>query len=448
VLGRGAPEVFPFLDERGETALLRQALDGRIAWSDTPRPFAEPVRRRGSYEAVRSPLRDRDGAIVGVTTLLRDVTDRCEWIERLREAESRFHSMADASPVLLWMSGPDSLRTFFNQTWLAFTGRTLEQEYGVGWVEGVHAEDAQRCMEAYRHAFEAREPFAIEYRLMRADGEDRVMLDRGVPRVTACGTFAGYVGSCVDITDHARVEARLKEAIRERESFLSIASHELRTPLTALELSLEKLLRNARREHPDDGNPFARDAARALAQAWRLEELVQELLDMTRLSGRLELELRNVDLGTLVAASIERLGDALGAAGCALSFERGAPVVGRWDPSRLERVAMNLLSNAIKYAHGKPVRVDVRSDGDWAILTVSDDGIGIPSEDQARIFDRFERAVSARNFGGLGLGLWIAREIVQMHGGSIQVTSVLGDGSTFTVSLPRGLARASAPTSG
>ena len=156
--------------------------------------------------------------------------------------------MADASPVLLWMSRTDGLCTFFNQTWLDFTGRSLEEEWGVGWAEGIHFEDFQRCMDTYVDAFNRREVFEMEYRLRRHDGEYRWILDRGTPRYLPDGTFAGYIGSCVDITERKQLEAELRKAVRVRDEFLSIASHELRTPLTSLKLRRRALYQVAARE--------------------------------------------------------------------------------------------------------------------------------------------------------------------------------------------------------
>jgi PAS domain S-box-containing protein len=338
------------------------------------------------------------------------------------------------------MSGTDSLCTFFNQTWLRFTGRTLEQEQGVGWAEGVHFEDLSRCLGTYERAFSAREPFEMEYRLRRADGAYRWVLDRGAPRFTDEGAFAGYIGSCVDITDHKNSEARLQQSVREREDFLSIASHELRTPLTALLLALEKIAHDAAKAPVSDGaqERAARHLSRAVAQAQRLDELVEDLLDITRLvNGRIELALADVDLATIVDTSIERMSETARRAGSAFVFDPRVSVTGQWDRSRLERVVTNLLSNAVKYGTGKPVRVGVSAENGCAQLTVRDEGIGIAPSDQGRIFGRFERAVSGRNYGGFGLGLWIVREIVRGHRGEVQVASAPGAGATFTVSLPR-----------
>jgi signal transduction histidine kinase len=165
---------------------------------------------------------------------------------------------------------------------------------------------------------------------------------------------------------------------------------------------------------------------------------MNDLLDVSRLdAGRLELALGNdVDLAGVAREVVERLLPEAQRANCDLQLRAAGPVLGRWDRSRLERVATNLVANAIKYGAGAPVVVEVAPHRDGARLTVTDRGIGIAAEDQAHIFDRLERAPNAREFGGLGLGLWIAREIVALHGGAIQVESGIGRGARFVVDLP------------
>src|SRR6516165_11417172 len=138
----------------------------------------------------------------------------------LRESEARFRMMADTAPVMVWMSGPDMLCNFFNKPWLEFTGRTMEQEMGNGWSEGVHTGDLQHCLETYASGFRARQPFTMEYRLRRANGEYRWVLDTGVPRYRPEGEFAGYIGSAIDITDRRQAEA----ALRESEQNMSLAA--------------------------------------------------------------------------------------------------------------------------------------------------------------------------------------------------------------------------------
>src|SRR5262249_46892669 len=142
----------------------------------------------------------------------------------LRESEQRFRIVADAAPVLIWMSGTDKLCTFFNKPWLQFTGRSLEQELGKGWAEGVHRDDLQKCLKTYTQAFDARKPFVMQYRLRRNDGEYRWISDDGVPRYNANGTFAGYIGSCVDVTKLLRQQKALSQ-FEERVALAAEAAH-------------------------------------------------------------------------------------------------------------------------------------------------------------------------------------------------------------------------------
>jgi signal transduction histidine kinase len=232
---------------------------------------------------------------------------------------------------------------------------------------------------------------------------------------------------------NARLYEEAQRAVVLRDEFLSIAGHELRTPLAAISLHLQSMLRS-----PDEMS-MARIRERItklIGQSDRLAALVEDLLDVTKLmSGRVELEPRELDLGSVVKQCVERMRDEFDRASTPLQL-RIASVRGRWDRSRLDQIATNLLSNALKYGRGQPVSVEVGLDDEIAVMSVSDRGIGIAPEDHNRIFERFERAVSSRNFGGFGLGLWIVRQLVEAHGGTIQVASALGEGATFTVTLP------------
>jgi PAS domain S-box-containing protein len=359
--------------------------------------------------------------------------------QRLEETERRFQNMADASPVLLWMSGPDGLCTFFNQTWLNFTGRTLEQEWGVGWAEGVHFEDFQRCMDTYADAFNRRQVFEMEYRLRRHDGVYRWVVDRGNPRYAPDGTFAGYIGSCADITDRKQLELELRQAVRARDEFLSIASHELRTPLTALKLRAQQMVQSVSR-FLDPAQPSTKrlqqEAAHSMSQVQRLVDMVDLLLDASRIAeGALRLEPHEVEAGALVSAVAERMAEPAASAGSVLRVERGAPAGGYWDSFRIEQVVTNLIANAIKFGAGKPIEVSVGGGGGRVRIAVRDQGPGISPQDQSRLFQRFAR-FGSHNYGGFGLGLWIARTIVEAHGGAISVESCPGSGARFTVELP------------
>ncbi|MBD0302889.1 MAG: PAS domain S-box protein, partial [Tolypothrix sp. T3-bin4] len=171
-------------------------------------------------EWYNSTLLDESGKLISVLSLVLDVTERKRMEATLRESEERFREMADASPTLIWMSDTSKVCNYFNKTWLEFTGRTIEQEIGNGWVEGVHPDDLQYCIDIYINAFDAREEFSMEYRLKRYDGEYRWILDNGVPRFTSSGNFLGYIGSCIDISDAYRQATQRKQAEAEREKML------------------------------------------------------------------------------------------------------------------------------------------------------------------------------------------------------------------------------------
>ena len=238
--------------------------------------------------------------------------------------------------------------------------------------------------------------------------------------------------------ENARHYRDAQRAIRLRDEFLSIAGHELRTPLTALDLQLQSLLLAFTRGRiGDDSKRLEERLRKTIAHSRRLGRLVNELLDVAKISsGRLVLEPEKVDMARLVEEIIERHASELARAGSVISFETGGPTIGEWDASRLDQVISNLLSNAIKYGAGKPIDVRVFGTTETVTLSVRDRGIGIPPEYHSKVFERFERGVSERNYGGLGLGLWIVRENIQAHGGSVRFESAPECGSTFIVVLP------------
>jgi predicted ATPase/signal transduction histidine kinase len=237
--------------------------------------------------------------------------------------------------------------------------------------------------------------------------------------------------------DNARLLRETQQAVQLRDQFLSTASHELRTPITSLKLRVEALLRAVAAERPSSPASLYSPIERVLHSAQRLQRLIEELLDVTRIEqGQMILWPAEVELGMLVSNAAEHLELDLAQAGCALSIQSSGHVVGEWDARRLEQVVTNLLANAVKFGAGRPIEVVVRDAGEVAELTVSDHGIGIDPVRLPHVFDRFERAVSTVHYGGLGLGLYLARSIVESHGGTIRVESRVGHGTTFTVRLP------------
>jgi signal transduction histidine kinase len=229
---------------------------------------------------------------------------------------------------------------------------------------------------------------------------------------------------------------RLREALRIRDDFLSVASHELRTPLTSLQLAIQGL---SRRLGTDVAPPIERNLALSVRQLRRLGGLVGLLLDVSRIrAGRLELDRHLIDLRDIVRESAAQLAEDFSRSGSELTVRGAEPVIGFWDASRMEQLSINLLTNAIKFGDRKPVEVTIEKTKGLARLEVKDRGIGMSSEVQERIFQRYERGVSARHYAGLGLGLYIVRTIVEAHGGRVSVKSSVGHGSTFTVELPLG----------
>jgi PAS domain S-box-containing protein len=252
-----------------------------------------------------------------------------------------------------------------------------------------------------------------------------------------------------DITDRQRAEqermtlmqeqaarASAQEAVRLRDEFISIASHELRTPITSLLLHLEALVRQRETRHSDQD--FDTYTARARRQLSRMTRLIEELLDVSRLgAGHLTLKRETVDLELLVREVVDTLSEDVQRAGCKIEIRSLGSVKGFWDRLRLEQVVENLMRNAITYGPGKPIELTLRGGREGPIvLSIRDYGMGIDKSLQEKVFLRFERAVSARHYGGLGLGLYITKQIVDAHGGHVRVDSETGKGSTFFVELP------------
>jgi signal transduction histidine kinase/DNA-binding response OmpR family regulator len=246
---------------------------------------------------------------------------------------------------------------------------------------------------------------------------------------------------CALAMENARLFQEARAAIHVRDEFLSIASHELRTPLTPLQIQVHTLAQRIVEFVQADKQAWLEERLETIRrQTRRLDRLVSELLDISRiLGGKLNLDLESVDLCDVVRTVVADLREQgnVDRSRVDLHVDLDGSIVGHWDRTRIEQVVSGLLSNAIKFGGGQPITIAATTDARTATLVVRDQGVGIAPADQERIFDRFERAVSVRNYGGLGLGLFIARQVVEAMGGTIRVRSQLGQGATFTVTLPR-----------
>lgn len=237
----------------------------------------------------------------------------------------------------------------------------------------------------------------------------------------------------------AQENEELKKALSSRDEFLMMATHELKTPVTPLSLQLDTFLHLFETGAYKDVEPerLLRMLRTSRGQVERLARLVNELIDVSRLStNKLRLDFSEVNLNELTQKVIDDFGEEIKRSGSEVKIKTNELVRGNWDPFRIEQVLINLLINSLKYGIGKPIEISLSKENDIARFEIADNGIGIAEEDHDRIFKRYERAVSSKNFSGLGLGLYISQEIVSLHHGNIQVESSPGAGSRFKVELP------------
>jgi two-component system cell cycle sensor histidine kinase/response regulator CckA len=387
-------------------------------------------------------LRDSEGSPIRMVGVTMDITARKRSEATLRENEERFRNMADSTPVMICASGPDKLATFFNQGWLNFTGRTMDQELGYGWTKGLHPEDLDRTVDTYTGAFDARRFCQIEYRLRRADGEYRSILCSGVPRYEPGGAFAGYTASCMDFTDLKRNQASVL-ANQKLESLGVLAggiAHDFNNLLGSILAESELMM-----EDQADNAADLDGVMRIRSVAIRAVEIVRELMAYAGQESEL---LRPIDLSLLVGEMLLLLKVAISKrATFKVDLPSNLPAV-RINAAQIRQVVMNLITNASEALEDQdgvisltvaqiPVPDASRRGGpnvpESSIqLEISDTGCGMTEEIQAKIFDPF----FTTKFTGRGLGLAAVQGIVRAHGGTIQVESAPGRGARFTILLP------------
>ncbi len=399
------------------------------------------------YDAEVSVQGARIGRRDVFVTVVRDVSERKRAEIALKESEARFRAIADSVPVLIWMAGQDRECHFFNKTWLDFTGRTVDQEATNAWSHGLHPADLQQWQETYGRSFETRTPFSLQCRLRRHDGQYRWILNHGRPRYGHDGDFAGYIGSCVDITDRVEMESQLEESTRKAESanaakseFLAHMSHEIRTPLNGI-LGLTQVLSR---------DPLAASQRKLVERiqmaGQSLLAILNEILDFSRIeAGQLRIESRPFTLSATLSRVSSLLGETARAKGLELRVELpGTPLddlVG--DGLRLEQALDNLIGNAIKFTERGEVTLTVRqlevtAQAVRLRFEIRDTGIGISPQILGHLFLPFTQAEAGitRRHGGTGLGLAISKKLVELMGGTIGAQSRTGEGSTFWFELP------------
>ncbi len=406
-----------------------------VPWEDTL-----PLRGQdGGYRWFLSraiPIRDTQGRIMRWFGTNTDITEQKLAEQRVYESEQRFRTMADKAPVLIWMSGIDKLCTYFNKPWLDFTGRNLEQELGDGWIENIHPDDLERCRGIYSTAFDGRRPFCMEYRLRRADGEYRWVLDNGVPLIGPDNVFSGYIGSCMDMTERKLTEDALikSEKLAAMGRLAGIIAHEINNPLEAISNAFYLL-----RRHPSLDEEAQYCASLAEQELARMAHITKQTLAFYResqqpvavsvsdvLDNVLELQSRRIKANGII---LQR------------SYKNGATIHG--FPVELKQVFLNLIGNSIQAMPegGRlRVRVDERNQegarGRGVRISICDTGSGIDPQHAKRIFEPF---FTTKDTKGTGLGLWISRGIIQKYEGTIQFRSMrlgAGHATCFSVFIP------------
>jgi len=392
-----------------------------------------------------------------------DITAHKQAEEALRESEQRFHSMADTAPVMLWIAGTDGLCTFVNEFWLEFTGCTIEQVMGMGWLGAVHPEDRNYCQTTYKQAFNASSNFQVEYRFRRADGEYRWVLNTGVPRFTSNGNFAGYIGSGIDITERKLAEVALQESQaaakaqveemenlnRLKDEFLSTVSHELRTPLANMKMAIQ-MLEIALKQQSEFITEIAKPPEK-LAKAARYFQilnnecereinLINNFLDLQKLENGTKPVVRET---VQLQQFLERMVSLFQTRSRSCQQDLKLVVTSYLptvvcDPFSLERIVVELLGNACKYSpEGAQITVTAELKSSQIQLQVSNSGVEIPEVELPKIFEKFYRIPSNDPWkqGGTGLGLALVQKLTKHLCGNIEVTS--GNNLTcFTLTLP------------
>lgn len=406
----------------------------RIAESGNPERFEETYEGR-TLQLHAYQLNNR-----GVAVFYRDVTEQRRAETAARQSERQLREYADAMPQMAFIADGTGSIIYFNHRWYEYTDTTPGSE-GWGWKDLPihHPDDLPITLERWMHSIRTGEPYEIEYRLRRYDGKYRWHLGRAVPCRDEQGRIVRWYGTNTDIHEVFEAREALKGAINARDTFLSIASHELRTPITGMKLRTQLMRRKVQR---GDESVFDRENVVKLVEQVdegldRMNRLVEDMLDISRIQGgRLRLHVDTVDLMAVVRHILERFESQLSQASIPVLLDGADGLLLSADRFRLEQVLTNLVTNAIRYAPGKPLRVKVFAENGIARVVMQDGGPGIPKIDQERIFRRFERLVSADNVSGLGIGLYIASEIVRAHRGSMRAEGEAGEGARFVVELP------------
>ncbi len=375
--------------------------------------------------------------IQGIVVTFVEITERKKAELALRESEESFRALVTASAQIVWRTNAQGEVVEDSDSWRAFTGQTLREWQGNGWLDAVHPDDRAQARDAWQHSVAQQDAFETEFRLMHTGGGWRWMHVKGVPLRDDRGALRGWVGMNSDVTERRRAEEELRQVDQRKDTFLATLGHELRNPLAPLRTVaglLEETL-------PDDPR-LQRLHGMLGRQIAQLTRLVDDLLEVSRIkSGRVRLRLESLDLRAIVCHAVASMEPTANARKQELRIEKpNAPVMIEGDRARLEQVVTNLLDNACKYTpEGGRIDVEVQPRDGRAEVIVKDNGVGIASASLEHIFEAFARGIpsSSDTGGGLGIGLTLVRQLVELHGGTVAARSAgTGQGSEFAIHLP------------
>ncbi|MBC7539899.1 MAG: PAS domain S-box protein [Bacteriovorax sp.] len=398
-----------------------------------------------------TPVKNEDGTILRWFGTHTDIDEQVKIEAELSESQYHFKRLADSIPHIIWTSKADGQLDFYNARYYEFTG--VEQSNGEleqSWEALIHPDDYKRTIEIWNKSLASGTPYQIEYRFKdRFTGGHRWFLGLALPVKDYTGEIIKWFGSCTDIDDQKHLAEKietqkedLQNALIARDEFLSIASHELKTPLTSLKLHSQIFKKGVDKGIPDAYSAKRIDslAEQVEKQVSKLNRLVDDMLDISRIrTGKLTLQPQNFDLNELINEVFEILnGQFTSSNYLEPIFKKDVESISVfWDRIRIEQVLINLLTNAIRYGNGKQIHLTLTTTDNKVFLNLKDNGIGIAKENLDKIFYRFEKIKNPNEVSGLGLGLFISKQIVDAHAGKLWVESELGVGSEFKIEMPR-----------
>jgi PAS domain S-box-containing protein len=409
------------------------------------------------------PVFDKSGAVIEAFNMLVDITEHKQAERALRESEDRFKIVADTAPVMIWMAGTDKEYNFLNTGWLKFTGNSMEQEMGDGWMEGIHPDDLDSCLKTYTTHFDARQNFNLEYRLKRHDGMYRWLSCSAVPRFASDGSFVGYIGSCIDIEDKKLIAEALEKEVerktkdlklanselersnKELEQFAYAASHDMQEPLRKIQTFIGFLMENQEQDLSTTNKVYL---SKIQNSAKRMSEIINGLLHYSQSTSQ-NTQYSKTNLNAIienVKADLELL----------IQQKNASVICDKlpeiWAvPTQINQLFFNLINNSLKFSKpDTPPVITISLEevpasqinnlrGSFIEIKVSDNGIGFESKYAEKIFNLFQRLNDRYSYSGNGIGLALCKKIVENHHGFIKAKSEAGDGATFYIKLPASL---------